>query len=314
MQNHASATSHKNWYIAGLIVVLVAAAGYVGYLQIMKWHRAQMRSALAQEEKKTAELANRISQLEQQLETMAASDQPQEAASAQRIAQVFGDPPEKQPAGLSGPPRQDSACERLKQKIKAFFTYLDRQGFLADTGMASKSTRQVFEEMIRDLSDTPPVIVGETRDLVTLRRNQAHFFRILKKERLKLVRQILNTEADVLEHALANFYAYYVDPDDCAVQGQPLLPLNTLYEYASFFLNTLSGKSYLMRRDSPLRALTRYYSVLIVDQANQTRQNRYGINIRPHIKLTLDDIRNQKTLVYQDAYIDNLTSLQEKYR
>ncbi|MFP4445470.1 MAG: hypothetical protein ACLFPD_04395 [Desulfosudaceae bacterium] len=311
MQNHEFTTSHKNRYIAGLIIVLIAAAaGYVGYLQIMKWHRAQVRSALAQEEKKTAELADRISRLEQQLETAAASDQPQETASEQRIAQVFGDPPEKKPTGLSG----TSPCERLEQKIEAFFTYLDQQKFLADTDMADKSTRQVFEEMIRDLSATPPIIVGETRDIVSLRRNQAHFFRILKKERLELVRQILNTEADVLEHALANFYAYYVDPDDCAKQGQLLLSLDTLYEYASFFLNTLSGKSYLMRRDSPLRSLTRYYSVLIVDQANQARQNRYGINILPHIKLTLDDIGNQKTLTYQQAYIDKLMELQKKYQ
>lgn len=307
MPNHELATSHKNRYIAGLIIVLaMAAAGYVGYLQIMKWHRAEMRSALEQQEKKTAELAHRLNRLEQQ-ETDGDASTPPDDTAAKRISEVFGQPPEKQPAG-------SSECQRLEKQISAFFTHLDQQDFLADAGIDDKSPRQVFEEMIRDLSDNPPVIVGETRDIVSLRRNQAHFFRVLKKERLNLVKQVLNTDADVLEHALVNFYAYYVDPDECLDQGQPLLSLKTLYEYAGFFLNTLSGKSYLMRRNSPLRSLTRYYSVLIIDQAARAKQNRYGINLRPHIKLTLDDIRNQKTLTYQDTYINKLMELQKKYR
>jgi hypothetical protein len=36
-----------------------------------------------------------------------------------------------------------------------------------------------------------------------------------------------------------------------------------MYEYASY-LNTLGGRSYLMRRDSKVRLLTTYYCILVL--------------------------------------------------
>ena len=72
--------------------------------------------------------------------------------------------------------------------------------------------------------------------------------------------------------------------------------LETLYEYAGFFLNTLGGRNYLMRRNAQLRILTSYYCLLILDKANDETLNRYGIDIRPHIKLVLSEIKNAKSL------------------
>ena len=46
-----------------------------------------------------------------------------------------------------------------------------------------------------------------------------------------------------------------------------------------FFLNTLGGRSYMLRRESKLRMLVSYYAILIVDRANDEKFNRYGIDV-----------------------------------
>jgi hypothetical protein len=70
--------------------------------------------------------------------------------------------------------------------------------------------------------------------------------------------------------------------------------MKTIYEYATFFLNTLGGRSYMLRRDSKMRMLVNYYALLAVDMANDTGRNIYGIDIRPHIDYLFYDINNQK--------------------
>lgn len=317
MQDHQFASSSGVRYIVVLIaVIVIAVASYFGYIKVMEWHRAEVATAVAEKAEKlaekTAELEKTVTELKQQLETGAETPEKRMEASVERIEKVFGAPPEK-PALSTMEAMDTPGCYQLEKKINAFFNYLDQQGFIEAAGIEEQGARRVFEKMVLALGAQPPMIVGETRDIVSLMHNQAHFFRILKKERIELVKHIMNTEADVLEHAMMNFYDYYVKLGGCGGQGEAIVSLETLYEYASFFLNTLSGKSYLFRRDSTIRCLTRYYSVLILDQANKATLNRYGIDIRPHIKLALDDIRNQKTLIYQDVYIDRLATLQKKY-
>jgi hypothetical protein len=83
-----------------------------------------------------------------------------------------------------------------------------------------------------------------------------------------------------------------------------------LYEYAGFFLNTLGGQSYLYRRDSITRTLTKYYSVLILDMANRETMNPYGIDIRPHLTLIQEDLRNLGTLKNSDEYLARLKEIE----
>ena len=86
-----------------------------------------------------------------------------------------------------------------------------------------------------------------------------------------------------------------------------------MYEYASFFLHTLGGRSYLMRRDSKVRLLTTYYCILVLDRANDSGMNPNGVDIRPLIVLTANDIRSQKGLIYQKSYLAELSRLAGKY-
>jgi hypothetical protein len=89
--------------------------------------------------------------------------------------------------------------------------------------------------------------------------------------------------------------------------------LETLYEYAGFFLNTLGGRNYLMRRNAQLRILASYYCLLILDKANDETLNRHGIDMRPHIKRLLSEINSTKSLIYKKRYVKRLNTLEAKY-
>jgi hypothetical protein len=164
------------------------------------------------------------------------------------------------------------------------------------------------------LSAKKPIITGETDSLYNLFLNIAHFYRVLGKKRAYLVRDILNNESDILESAMKTFYLWYSlkSKGDGDLKGRPSLPV--LYEYTGYFLNTLGGRGYLLRRDSKIRILTTYYSVLIIDRANDKGLNSDGIDIRPHIESVFDDITNQIGLIHQKEYLLQLDDLKIKYK
>ena len=94
--------------------------------------------------------------------------------------------------------------------------------------------------------------------------------------------------------------------------GRP--SLKVLYKYSGFFLNTLAGRNYLLRRVPKIRVLATYYCVLILDKANDAKLNPNGIDIRPHIKLLLTDISNQSGFINKDQYLSELDQLDRKYQ
>jgi len=124
---------------------------------------------------------------------------------------------------------------------------------------------------------------------------------------------VIANESEIAEPLGAIFFEWAMSagPSREGIEGRP--SLTTLYEYAGFFLNSVGGRSYLLRRDSRVRILTTYYCVLIVDRANQQEANRHGIDIRPHIDSVAEEIGNQRGLVFQKEYLDALAGLQEKY-
>ena len=89
--------------------------------------------------------------------------------------------------------------------------------------------------------------------------------------------------------------------------------MTAMYEYAGYLLNTLGGRSYMLRRSPQVRALTTYYCVLILDKANDQELNSRGIDIRPYIKSSLLEIKNLIGLIHQKDYITKLSELSLKY-
>ena len=155
--------------------------------------------------------------------------------------------------------------------------------------------------------------IAEMKDMFRLVKNVTHFYRVLGKDRLLLAKDILASEDRVVEPAMAVFYTLVAE---CSLplpgDAQPM-SIERLYDYAGYFLNTLGGRSYLLRRESKVRMLISYYAILIVDRANDEKFNQYGIDVRPYIDYLFYDISNQKGLAYRERYLTRLTALRDKY-
>jgi hypothetical protein len=290
-----------------VVPLILGFIGYFGYHRAMEWHKKGIVTAISQErevfEDRSWTLNEEIRKLEEELALQKQTRIPEE-----RLLEVFG-----KDATAVSPWREDTDCEDLEQQMKAFFIYLDTQ----DYPIVQESTHgsyDLFRQMILKLSKNPPMVTGETMDIISLTRNMAHFYKILGKRRIQFVKDVLQGEKDIMESMMALFFGFYTSETCCKKDSRECPGLGVLYEYGGFFLNTVGGRSYLLRRDSKVRILTTYYSVMILDKANDGVLNRYGINIRPHINLLIDDISNQKNLIYPEQYLMKLHHLKEKYK
>ncbi|MBE0582983.1 MAG: hypothetical protein IH612_04395, partial [Desulfofustis sp.] len=172
----------------------------------------------------------------------------------------------EQPPGAE--PQAAQRCRQLADPVEKFFDTLDTRPYLQTFRIEEKSS-VYFPQLIQKLVNNPPVVTGETDDLFTILQNTAHFFRIIGKHNIIVLKGILDRERDTFEEVLANFYELTRYPD-CLRQRFDLdIGNDPLYQYAGFFLNTMGGRLYLFRRDSMSRMVVNYYAILIIDQANR---------------------------------------------
>jgi hypothetical protein len=202
--------------------------------------------------------------------------------------------------------------EDVERRIAAFFVHLDQQDYIKEYDLDGSSYNE-YEEIIQKISEKPPLLGNETESLYNMFVNIAHFYRALGKERIFLVKNVLAHENENIESTMRDFYLWYTydGKDRKKIKGRP--SQQTLYEYAGFFLNTIGGRNYLMRRESNIRILTSYYSVLILDRANDMKQNPNGIDIRPYLRLVISDLSNKSGFTFHYEYMKNLKRLKEKY-
>lgn len=286
-----------------VVLVLLGVLGFFGWHRLMQWHEDEISTMVEQERRKMAEQRGDTSEEVLKLLEESADRKQESEASEKRLEEVFGEPVFKEE-------KEEEECGQLESQVRSFFEYLEeRRGI----GSGDKGAHEIFEEMVGDLAETPPLVSAEARDLSNLLRNRAHFFRVLGKDRIELVLAMLRSEKDVLEHAMHNFYRYFVSEKCCEDYFGSCVPEKTLYEYAAFFLDTMSGQGYLMRRSGAVRTLTRYYSVLILDRAIEQGINRHGIDIRPSIEDVAANIDARSDLSFQRRYLNKLDRLMEKY-
>jgi hypothetical protein len=290
-----------------IIVVVLGIIGYVTYAQIGKWNKKRLDTALKQEQeewqKKTDNLEGKIAELQEEL-----AQQRDELIPKEKLVEVFGEETE-----VISPEKKEVSCEELERQIMAFFTYLDKKEYIKSYKL-DEGTYELFMQMVNQLSKKPPIVTGEMKDLANLIRNMAHFYRVVGKKGIELSKMIIRNEPEVIEPVMAALFGWFTAGNCCNEKTKGCPSFEILYEYAGFFLNTLAGKSYLLRRDSKVRILTSYYCVLIVDRANDETLNRHGIDIRPHIDFLFYDIINQRVLVNKKQYLGKLVSLKEKYK
>ena len=158
---------------------------------------------------------------------------------------------------------------------------------------------------------TPPVVSGETQDLYTLLSNASHFYRVMGKDNLLLLRDILNHEHAAIESDMELVFNYLLKGSHSSLS---MLKLEHLYEYAAYFLNTLGGSSYLARRDIKTATLVRYYAVLVIHEADLQGLNRHGIDILPSLELVRADLQQQNDLAGAEGYLKNLAKIRAGYK
>jgi hypothetical protein len=292
------------------LVILFAVVGIAlfGYHWINRWHTSAIEDLVNSEKeaclKKIAQLESEIQQLASDLETQRLA-----MPTKSDLTNVFG---AEKPMASSRLDEID--CQRITAQVKAFFDYLDSKAYLIWPGMNMRA-EVMFDDIASRLSANPPVNVGEMEQLHTLVRNVTHFYRVLGKERIELIKEILSSESAVIEPAMAVIYTWITACHTGTgphADGTP--NLSTLYQYASFFLNTLGGRSYLLRRESKVRMMVNFYALAIIDKANDAGLNAYGLDIRPYLDYLFYDLNNQKGLMYRQRYLTQLAAMQEKYQ
>ena len=295
-------------------LVIIAVSGFFLFSKISGWHKSKLEKAVQKEQEawqgKASKLEQEVSELKLELTDVKGQNVPEE-----KLAKVFGKQEKeetRQVGATPTPPEKLSEIAVTERQIAAFFTYLDKRPYVQSLNLAGGSYLQ-YQIAIEKLSAKPPIIVGEMDSLYNMVRNVAHFYRVMGKKRVLLTKQILQNESEVIEAVMKTFYKWFTmdDGGKATLKGRP--SMTAMYEYAGYILNTLGGRSYLLRRSPKVRALTTYYSVLILDLANNEELNSRGIDIRPYIRSSLLEIKNQIGFIHQKEYITRLSELSLKY-
>ena len=288
------------------VVFALIVVGLVTYFMVKRWHREQMALGRQQAQSECIEV---IQKMEADLEAMRAQleSERQSHPGDEVYPTVFGTPAPERDAEI-----MPADCAKVDTQMKSFFSYLDSRTYISTRDLDG-GTAGFFRDCAASLVANPPINIAEMKDMLRLVKNVTHFYRVLGKERLILIKDILASEDRILEPAMAVFYARTIECNQPLPGDTQPLSIERLYDYAGYFLNTLGGRSYLLRRESKIRMLVNYYAILIVDRANDEKFNRYGIDVRPYIDYLFYDISNQKGLSYRERYLTRLKALRDKY-
>lgn len=205
-------------------------------------------------------------------------------------------------------------CSGWADNIESFFQTLDTRDYIKEFQLDSPSG-VYFPKLIQKLVDNPPIVSGETDDLFTILQNTAHFFRIIGKKNILVLKGILDREQATFEQTLADFYELTDEPDCLKKRFNLTIGQDPLYAYAGFFLNTMGGRLYLFRRDSMSRMVVNFYAIMIIERANLEGRNKYGIDIKDSIDSLIIEIESSRIkLQMRDYYLDTLYDLKVKYQ
>lgn len=205
-------------------------------------------------------------------------------------------------------------CEEVNAHISQFLKHLSEQDYIKAYEI-KEDLSDYLNRIIIKLLNNPPEITSESEDLLSILKNAAHFYRVLGPKDVSLIKDILVYEGEGLENILAEFYRWSLLSDKCLnVPTRPAMPLKKLYEYSCFFLNTLGGQSYLFRRESRTRILIKYYSVLILDNADKNSLNKYGFSVLNTLQETMEDIHDAHFLIDKVIYEINLSQIQGRLK
>lgn len=288
-----------------VIVLIVGMVLFMGFTQLRKWHLNTLNQAVNNEQaicnKEIQALRDELIAIQNEVAKLKDTEEYE-----QRLSEIFGEKSDYLAFG------DEISCNDLSLQVRTFLNYMDRQDYMASYKRRGGS-QKLISDVTKVLETSPPMLSGELEDLVRLIQNVTHFYRFLGKERLNVLKNLLKTETDIIETVMAIFYGYMTSGDRCPDKIIQFPTEDTRYRYAAYFLNTLAGRSYLLRRDSKIRMLVSYYAVLTIDRANDATLNFQGTDIRPFIDYSFYEIANQKGLIYRGQYLEKLAELRKKY-
>lgn len=227
---------------------------------------------------------------------------------AERLSQAFGP---TSPLVKGASPRS-MQCEELENSLRAFCQYLDA----GETFRSQKTHRDswaLFTSILESLVRRPPVMSAEAYRPSVIVENSFYFFRLLGKEKIDILREVIKFESDLAEPLMGIIYYWLMSGRSCDKLPSPSSALKFMYNYAGFFLNTLGGHSYLYRQDSRIRLLTVYYSILVMHEANMRELNEVGFDLRFFLPHIFQEIQSRNDLLYAEDYLQTLTNLQLQY-
>jgi hypothetical protein len=203
-------------------------------------------------------------------------------------------------------------CTQLKKDVDNFFEYLNSKSYVR-TLLPKTDVKTRFIEILKKLIDSPPVPAENTSDPEHMIRNITHFFRVLEKKDLQLIKAITNNEHETLEVDMKMFHMCLSLKDCCTDHEGLNLSVASLYPYAGFFLNTIGGRACLFRRASNLRLLVSYYSLLVLHEADKKGENRYGLDVFPHIAPVKNEITNYPAFQFKQEYVEQVNRVENYY-
>ncbi len=208
--------------------------------------------------------------------------------------------------------RLEKQCQKMERDLQEFFSYLDERDYVKKLELG-EDTYSRFTKIIRSLSLNPPLPAGEGFDYDMIIKNIYHFYRALDSKDLKLIKVILENEADTMEINLALFYQWLMSSEECG-QKEIQPTLDTLYRYAGFLVNSIGGRAYLFRRKTKLRLLLYYYNLLIIHEADKKKMNSFGVDITPFLEPLAEEIENYELLYFRKEYAGKLITIRNYYR
>ena len=302
MGNKKSARKSMSPYVIPLLVLVALLA-----IILVNWTNLSEMFQQTDGGKGQPEWEEKISNLEKEIAEKLQTTEPTEP--------MTGDTAEVLPsASFTESAEPPSELQQLQDAILAFFRHLDQQNYIIDYQLQDGS-RIHFSRTLKKVFANPPIVTREADDLFSILKNMSHFYRILGRQEINLLKDVLTHGTDNMEQIMAEFYRLSEISQPNGNNNLDLaMPLASLYEYGGFFINTLGGQAYLFRRDSRLRLLVRYYAILIIDQADSSDMNRHGIDLRVAIEALIDEMEATQMLSGQNEYLTRLTALQTKYK
>ena len=219
-------------------------------------------------------------------------------------------PSEKKP---TPEPLMEDDCTQTRKNVASFFQYIDQKPYAEHQTNQSNAYGR-FRKILGKLSSNLPLPAGEGIDSRLIIKNIYHLYRILDRNDVKLIKDVLSHERDTMELNMAMFYEWLMPNKSCPDPDRVRPPLPVLYHYAGFFINTTGGRAYLFRRALEYRLLMTYYGLLIIHEADKRGKNTYGIDILPYIDPLREEILHYPHFQFKDEYMEKLDILEIYYR